>query len=195
MKFSRLISGENYKGTKNYIKTQTYYEIARTIIYFGISIAILVGGIITTKTKRNLLTVVAVLGFLPASKSLVNSIMFLRYKSLSEDKAGLIEEHAGSLCVLYDCVFTSYKQNFNIGHLVIKGNTVCGFCESEKFDEKAFYEHIDQILKNDNLKNVNVKIFTDINKYTERLDSMNASAEESEDRTLSVMSTLLSVVL
>ena len=195
MKFSRFFSGENYKGTKNYIKTQKVYEVVRTIIYFAISFSIFFAGLLTTKTKRNLLTIVAVLGFLPASKSLVNAIMFLRYKSLSEGNAKLIEEHVGDLSAIYDCVFTSYKQNFNIGHMVIKGNTVCGFCETEKFDEKAFYEHIDQMLKNDNLKNVNVKIFTDIKKYTDRLDSMNQSEKESENLTNSVIASLLSVVL
>ena len=84
MIFSRLFSGESYKGTFNYLDTQRKYEIARTIIYFAISISIFLAGYITTGTRKNLLTVVAVLGMLPASKSLVSVIMFCRFKSFKE---------------------------------------------------------------------------------------------------------------
>ena len=42
--------------------------------------------------------------------------------------------------------------------ITVKGNTICGFTEDDKFDEQAFYKHIDGILKTDHFKNTSVKI-------------------------------------
>lgn len=78
----RLFSAESYKGSRDYIRTQRVYEILRTALYFGISLSLFAAGYIATKSKLNLLTVAAVLGCLPASKSAVSMIMFLRYRGL-----------------------------------------------------------------------------------------------------------------
>ena len=51
---------------------------------FGISLAIYLAGYLTVHSNKNLLTIVAVLGCLPASKSAVSMIMFLRAKGCSE---------------------------------------------------------------------------------------------------------------
>ena len=58
------------KGTYGYIKTKRTFVLLRTILYFIISLALLFAGIISTGSRKNLLTVVAVLGCLPAAKAL-----------------------------------------------------------------------------------------------------------------------------
>lgn len=194
MKISRMFSYDSFKGTKNYLNTQKKYEIVRTIIYFGISLSLFAAGWITTGTKTNLLTVVAVLGCLPASKSTVEMIMFLRYRSLSEDAAQAIEMHSEGLSVLYDMVFTSYEKNYSIGHFAVKGNTIVGYTQDNKFDEKSFYSHIDQILKKDNIKGTTVKIFSDMKKYTDRLEQLKELDTE-ETLNESIINTLKSVSL
>ena len=75
MKLIRMFSNDSVKGTENYLKTQKKYELLRTILYFGISLSLLIAGWVTTKSRANLLTIVAILGCLPASKSLVSTIM------------------------------------------------------------------------------------------------------------------------
>ena len=142
----------------------------------------------------NLLTIVAVLGCLPASKSTVQMIMYLRYRSLSADTAQTIEKYADGLSVLYDLVLTSYEKNYNVGHLAVKGNTIIGYTQDSKFDEKAFYSHIDQILKKDNMKGTSVKIFSNLKKYTDRLEQLKELDTE-ETLNQSIMNTLKSVSL
>lgn len=190
----RIFSAEKYKGTKEYINTQKKYEIIRTLLYFGISISLFAAGYIQTGRKTNLLTVVAILGCLPACKSAVNVIMFLRFKSCGAVPASEIEKHCQGLHVLYDMVFTSYQKNYMISHLAVIGNTVCGYSEKPDFPENDFYKHIDPILKMDGLKDVTVKIFTDLKKYTERLEQLKG-LEDNEGRSEAVMNTLKSVVL
>lgn len=194
MKFTRLFSNEKYKGTRNYLNSQRNYEIARTVLYFGISLSLFISGWFLVKTRMNLLTIVAVLGCLPASKSAVSMVMYLRYRSLSPEAADTIEKHSGGLSTLYDMVFTSYDKNFRVSHLAVKGNTVCGYTEDEKFDEKAFAKQIAGSLRTDGFKDVSLKIFTDLKKYTGRLDQLQ-ELETDETNTNGILSTLKSVSL
>ena len=80
MQFKRMFSTDAYKGTSGYLRTQKNYEILRTVLYFAISLSLFIAGWVTTGSRENLLTIVAVLGCLPACKSLVEMFMFLRYK-------------------------------------------------------------------------------------------------------------------
>ncbi|MGN1145199.1 MAG: hypothetical protein ACI4R5_02025 [Acetatifactor sp.] len=194
MQLFRMFSTEKYKGTRNYLKTQKKYEIMRTVLYFFISLSLFAAGWLATKSRLNLLTVVAVLGCLPACKSAVGMIMFLRYQGCSEEAADKIKQHSQGLTGLYDMVFTSYDKNFQVAHITVKGNTLCGYTQDNKFDEQAFYKHIDGILKADNYRDTSVKIFNDLNKYTERLEQLRDLAAE-ESNTEGIINTLKSVSL
>lgn len=194
MKLSRMFIYDAYKGTRDYLKTQQKYEIARTILYFAISIALFAAGWISTGSRENLLTVVAVLGCLPACKSVVDMIMFLKHKGCTEENAAQIEAHSQGLTCAYDMVFTAYDKNYVVAHITVKGNTICGFTEDEKFEEQAFYKHIDGILKKDNYRDCTVKIFKDMRKYTERLEQLKELDTE-EKLTEGILNTLKSVSL
>lgn len=174
--------------------SQKKYEIIRTVIYFAISLGLFAAGWITTGDKVNLLTVVAILGCLPASKSAVSMIMYLRYRSLSAKAAEDIASHCDCLDTVYDMVFTSYDKNFSVGHMAVKGNTVIGYTEDAKFDEKAFYKHIEQMMKKDGYAGVSYKIFSDRKKYTERLDQLQ-ELETDVTHTAGVIRSLKSLAL
>lgn len=194
MKISRMFFYDNYKGTKNYLRTQKKYEIARTLLYFALSLSLFLAGWEATKTRANLLTVVAVVGCLPACKSLLSVIMFLRYRGCSPENAEKIEAHSLESGGLYDLVFTSYDKNYVVAHLTVRGNTVCGFTQEGNFDEQGFYRHIDDILKKDNLREVSVKIFRDLDKYTRRLEEMQ-KLPDAEKTTAQIEDVLKSVSL
>ena len=194
IKFSRLFLYDDYKGTRNYLRVQGRYEIARTVLYFTISLVLFVAGIIATGNRMNLLTIVAVLGCLPACKSAVDAFMFLRYKGCSEEFADRIDAHMDGLNGLYDRIFTSYDKNFQVAHIAAKGNTLCGFTQDAAFDEQHFREHIINLLKKDGHKDVSVKIYNDIQKYTDRLDQLKTLDAEDKN-TVGILNTLNSVSL
>lgn len=110
MQFKRMFSTDAYKGTSGYLRTQKNYEILRTVLYFAIFLSLFIAGRVTTGSRENLLTIVAVLGCLPACKSLVEMFMFLRYKGCNEQDAAQIAAHTDGLTGLYDMVFTSYEK-------------------------------------------------------------------------------------
>ena len=59
------------KGTPGYLNYKKKVEILRTVLYFGIVIAIFLLGYFQAGTRLNLLTVVAILVCLPSAKALV----------------------------------------------------------------------------------------------------------------------------
>lgn len=194
MQLKRLFSADGARGSRNYLKTQRKYELVRTVLYFAVSLSLFVAGLVQTGERINLLSVVAVLGCLPASKSAVSAIMFFRFKGCSSQSAETIEQYSEGLSCLYDMVFTSEKKNFCVSHLAVCGNTVCGFTESEGFDENEFYKHIGDILKLDGHRDVTVKIFNSLGKYTQRLEQLKAlDADTSNSQ--AVIGTLKSVAL
>ena len=194
MQLIRIFSTAKAKGTEGYIRSQKKYEVIRTLLYFAVSLSLYVAGYIQTGQRANLLTIVAVLGCLPASKSAVSAIMFLRARGCSAEAAKEIQAHSRELDGIYDCVFTSYKKNFSVSHMAVRGNTVCGYTEDPKFQEYEFYKHLGDILKLDGQKDVTVKIFSNLARYTERLEQM-ASLDREEAKTQSIIATLKSVSL
>lgn len=88
------------KGQPGYIKWRKEKYLIGTIAEFAVVIALVVLGYVQTKTKLNLLTVVAVVGCLPASKMLVEFITIAPHQSIEKDiyqeieaKASLLKRH------------------------------------------------------------------------------------------------------
>lgn len=192
--FKRILSSSLAKGQRNYLNSQKKYEVIKTLVFFALPLAIYFTGLISTGSNVNYLTIIAVCGFLPACKSLVQTIMYLRYKSCPLELADKIDAAKGELTDLYDCVFTAYQDTFVVDHLVVRGNTVCGITSQRAFKEKEFLKHMEDIFKADGMKNVSIKVFTEEGKYLERLGQMQ-TLEEEEKQTMNVVSTLLSVCL
>lgn len=170
------------KGEFGYIQKKRKTEIIKTLSMFSISLAIFIMGYLSTKTKSNYLTVVAVLGCLPASKSAVNMIMFLLAKGCSTPVKNRIEQAIGKLDGFYDLFFTSEKKNFAVSHLVVTKNSIIAFSESEKIDENEFQSHMKSLLNKEKISDVTVKLYLDVDKYCNRLTELNQSQMDQSQR-------------
>lgn len=160
------------KGSFGYIKRKHIGEVVKTIVYFAVSLSLYAAGIKAAGNNKNLLTIVAVLGCLPASKSMVSMIMFLKYTGCSKAVYEKLKHGYNNLYVLYDMVFTSYDKNFEINHMAINDNVICAYSEKERLDEKACEKHLTDMLTQNGLKNITVKVFKDISKYQKRLEQL-----------------------
>lgn len=199
MNIKRLFTTSHVKGTKNYLDSQKKYEIVRTIIYFGIPLSLFAAGYIATGERTNLLTIVAILGCLPASKSLVGAIMFCKYHSLPNEAAAKLAPVTRNLTCLYDMIFTTHDKTYPVLHMVICGNTIAGYMPLTKHTEKKLTdtecaEHLITCLKVDNFTNVTVKIFYDLDKYTERLKQI-TQLPDNEKLSEGIINTLKSISL
>ncbi len=175
------------KGEYGYPSYERKRVVIRTAAYFLISIAVFLLGYFSTGKKENLLTIVAVLGLLPSSKSLVSVIMYFKIPKFSEIVYQEISAQEGAVPVLYSMYLTSYKTNFPINCFAVRGNHLIGYTEFADCDAAACEEHIQGILKQNSVKNVTIKIFHDKTRFTERLaqlQALEASRKEAEILTL-----------
>lgn len=186
-------NGKAVKGQYGYIKRQQRVGIIRTVLMFGLSLAILCLGIWSAGSRKNLLTVVAVLGCLPASKSMVNMVMFLRAKGCSEKVKEQAGRYGAGLTQLYDMVFTSYEKNYQVSHMVVKGHLVCGYTEDGKCDIRACEKHLDALLKQGGCRGVTVKVYDELGVYCEALGNLGKQGAEPLQE--GILDNLLSIAL
>lgn len=166
------------KGTFGYLHRKKWQALARTAIFFGISLALFAAGVITAGKKENLLTIVAVLGCLPASKSLVNTVMLFRARGCSENARAAIAPLEGRLIGMYDMYFTSYQKNFALSHMIVENHVILGYTEDEKCDSGACAEHLRTMLRQGGVKDMTVTISGQLQKYCEQLRNLNRMEQE-----------------
>lgn len=168
------------KGNYGYLKAKRLSVLIRTIIFFGISLALFAAGYVTTGKKENLLTIVAVLGCLPACKSLVSAIMLFRATGCSEEARNRIAPLEGRLIGMYDMYFTSYQKNFAISHMIVEGNVILCYTESRTCDKNACREHLSAMLRQGGLSHMTIAVSDSLPKYCEQLTNLNQSAAQND---------------
>ena len=181
------------KGSYEHAKYKRTVDIIITIFLFLLSLGLFVIGYVATGSKKNLLTIVAVLGLLPACKMVVDVIMCFRVKPVEESVREGIDASIGKLYGLYHMYFTSYDKNYPIDHLVITSNSVIGLCTNPKFDEKMFIAHLKDHMRKDGIKDITIKIFDDYNKYLNRLSELNNLDDETTTVNIGVRNLILNI--
>lgn len=172
------------KGDYGYLKNRKLYTALRTVLFFLVCIGLYAMGILRTGTNKNLLTVVAILGCLPACKSAVNFIVFLMATGCSDALHKSLRTYDDAEPdTLYDLYFTSYKKNYPISHMALKGGMLCGITESPSCDCKEAQKHLEQMLLQEGIKNVTVNIFSQEDQYIDRLSRLvDMKVDEHKDR-------------
>lgn len=162
------------KGQYGYLTYSKKTAIIRTAIMLAAALSVYITGWVSTGTNKNLLTIVAVLGCLPACKSAVGMIMLLRAKGCPEAVYEKLRDTEHIPGVLWDMYFTSYEKNYEVFHMQVREKAVIGLLsdrtKGKKEDVAASCEkHLHGMLAQNGYKDVTVKIFTDLNIYQKRL--------------------------
>lgn len=160
------------KGDFGYFKREKKKRSLITLLLFAVPLLIFFSGILYFKTRLNLMTIVAVVGCLPACKSAVSTVMAFMQKSLEEEEYHKISQAAGGLTMVYEMYLTSYEKSGYVDAFAICGNEVVGYSSSPKTDAKYMGNHVQKILRQ-NGYGVNVKVLKELNPYLERLNSLN----------------------
>ncbi len=161
------------KGMPGYLEYKKKVEITRTVLYFAIVAAIILLGYSQTHTKKNLLTVVGIVGCLPACKALVGVITRLPYHSVALDWADDIKRRASHLTTAFDLVVTSTDKIMPVDCIVISGDKVFGYTSSQKVDLNYAAKHIKNILHDNQFPTVSVKLFNQYPAFLARVEGLN----------------------
>lgn len=165
------------KGNKGYLEYQKKATVFRTAVLFALSLAVFLTGYFSTGSRNNWLTIVAVLGCLPASRSAVNMIMTLRFCGIGNADYAKIAPHVRDCAALCDLVFTSYEKNYEIHHMAYKGNCLIGYTANAACDAKKCEKHLHDMCVQNALGDVDIKIFKELPKYINRLDQIQSQPD------------------
>ena len=165
------------KGDFGYIQHEKIRRFLVTLLLFAIPMAAFVGAYLITGTKKNIITVIAMVGCLPACKSLVGFIVMFLQKSMDESSYRKIKEHAKDLVMSYEMYLTTYEKSTFVESFAICGNKVIGYSSRIDGSPQFVEQHVKKILKQNGYK-VDVKVMTELKPYLERLDYLNAHKEE-----------------
>lgn len=183
------------KGAYGYLNHRKVYTAFRTALFFFLSISLYIAGIKTAGSNKNPLTIVAVLGCLPACKSAVNFILFLRAKGCSETLHRTLLPYEEGLETFYDLYFTSYQKNYPISHMALKGGMLCGITESPVCGCQEAQKHLEQMLAQEGIKGVTVHIFSQVDAYVDRLSRLQEMKVEDHKKREGIISLLYAISL
>jgi len=184
------------KGTYGYIKKQTIFEIIKTMFLFAMALGIFFIGYFTLGTKKSLWSVIAVLGLLPASKSMVETIMFLRFKSLKAELYEAVNKVIGEMPVLYENILTTSQKSFFLPVIIYCKGSLCLYNDGDSSNNKIIENHVNDILKKGGYKGVTVKTYSDLNSFISRINELNMHFEgDSTNNADAVLNTIKAVSL
>lgn len=173
------------KGSFGYTDFHKKQQLLKTGIFFLLPAAIFLAGYLTTKTKENYFTIIAVVGSLPACKELVNVILFWKRRSMPRELYEEISAHAGELVTAYELVLTTYEKSYPITAIAIAGNEAAGYTQGPAdLDWRKAEAHIQTILKHNGISKIHVQIFRDLPKFLRRVDEL--AAEDREEQPFSL---------
>lgn len=184
------------KGTFGYIKKQTVFEIIKTVFLFAMAFGIFAIGYFTLGTKKSLWSVFAVLALLPASKSMVSMIMFLRYKSIDESLYQKVLKAAENIPTLFELVVTTKDKTYFVDCVSYMKGTLIAYTSSKDVKD-IIALHFVNVLNNGGHKGVTVKIYDEEDDYLNRLKEIEEHFGEQNQsaKTDAVFTTLKAVSL
>ena len=169
------------KGMSGYIRSQKKKRILITILLFGISIAVFLAGYLTTHTRNNLLTIVAILGCLPAARSAVSMILLLPYRSLEEEKVKAVREAAPGNVLVFDLVLTSSEKIMAVDALLVSKHLLCGYVAQTKAPVSEIEAYLAKILLDNHYEKVTVKLFSDYDAFYKRVGEIGSQPERAKE--------------
>lgn len=167
------------KGSYGYIADHKKRQALKTLLFFSLPMALVAAGLLSTDERLNLLAVIGMVGSLPACKELVNLLVFLPKKSMGQSLHEEISPHVKPFVHLYEMLLTTYEKNYAIDSMIICGSNLMGYTSKTDMDVREAEIHIRRVLKDNGLRQ-NVRIFTDLKKYLERVDTLAARTEKEE---------------
>lgn len=186
------------KGSFGYIRRQKYVRVLRTLGFFGLAAAILLAGLILNHgDKKNIYTVIAMVGCIPAAMSFVSMVMILLRKPMSSELYHEISEHQGKLMVMYEVFLTTRDLNMFLDAVIICGDYVTAYeSEDAKSSDITFMEEYLKRTLRASGYNVSVKIFDSKKHFLERMDALVEKEENyASDRDYLVRAVLQAISL
>ena len=165
------------KGEAGYIRYERFIRLVRTLALFAIPFIAFLAATLYYGTNKNMISVIAMVGMLPACMMAVSLIMVYTIRPIDGKLLARIREHAGSLTMAYELYLTNGDKNTLLESAAVCGDQIVGLSTYKNPGRKDAEAHIMNTCRSAGFR-AGAAILTDPEKYLERLDSLNAHAEQ-----------------
>lgn len=165
------------KGKFGYTLSHRKWQILKMSLYIVLALAVFLLGLIATKTTKNVLSIVAIVGALPISKEMVGVIMSFKRKPMDKKLYEQISAKAGNLEQIYELLFTTAETSYAVEAVVVEGRDVICYTIDPKCDVTKLQTHLYKMLNANDYKQ-NVKVFTDLKKFMDRVGDLERREKE-----------------
>lgn len=165
------------KGKIGYTVSHRKWQILKTLLYIALALAVFLLGYLTTKTPKNVLSIVAIIGALPISKEMVGVIMSFKRKPMDKNVYEQISSKAGNLEQIYELLFTTQDKSYGVEAAIIEGRDVICYTVDPKCEITILQKHLQNMLNANDFKQ-NVKVYTDLKKFLDRVADLERREKE-----------------
>ncbi len=169
MKIKSPFNLKQPKGTYGYLKSMHTYSILKAGLFLGISLILFLCSRVFFPEHRGVFIVLAIISAVPAAMSVVSLVMYLRFGTGRREIYEKTEALKGEVPALYDCVVTTQQKAYGVNVFLSTNKNLIGYSEYGGMDVPELTRHLEYMLKKNNFTGWNIRIFTDYNKYLERL--------------------------
>jgi len=156
------------KGKFGYTLSHRKWQIVKMSLYIALALAVFLLGYIVTKTTKNVLSIVAIVGALPISKEMVGVIMSYKRKPMEKMVYEQISAKAGNLEQAYELLFTTQEKSYGVEAAIVEGKDVICYTVDPKCEITVLQKHLVKMLDANGYKQ-NVKVYTDLKKFLDRV--------------------------
>ena len=165
------------KGKFGYTLSHRKGQIIKMSLYIALALAVFLLGLIVTKTTKNVLSIVAIVGALPISKEMVGVIMSYKRKPMEQAVFQQISEKAGNLEQIYELLFTTQEKSYGVEAAIVEGRDVICYTVDPKCEVTVLQKHLLKMLDANGYKQ-NVKVYTDLKKFLDRVADLERREKE-----------------
>ena len=169
------------KGEQGYIAFMKFFNILVTIVMFVIAAVLFCIGLAIYDSKGNIMTIIGALFVIPAARFMTVWILFLPFKSVSEEQYKKVFENVKQGNLLYaDSVITSVERAYCASFMTVTSDKILVLTTCKKYKPEKFQEYLADIMKRRALA-YKVTCTDDEGKYLNMLKSSDSYAEKKYD--------------
>lgn len=159
------------KGEFGYLYYRKLVLGVITLACFFVVLCLFLIGYFVTKTRNNIMTVMAILMVLPSAKFAASFFALLPHQCATEEQYKRVKAFAEDFVFLSDLVITTGQRTLPTFFFVVHNSSVCGYAEWQKYDIVHAEKFLTENLMSNGQK-ATVKIFTDEKTFLKRLEAM-----------------------
>lgn len=164
------------KGEYGYFRYERKRRLLMTFILLLIPVTLFLIGFFIFGTEKNILMVLSMVTVIPFAMGVTGTVAVFLQKSIPEDIYQKIRAHEGSLTMAYELYVTNEKASTMLDAAAICGKNLVAYVSDKKADTAFTQDYIRRTMRTAGY-GMDVKLMKDLDKFIERLDSLNEHAE------------------